>query len=144
MSMNDRRPLAGQPVTRLISQHNDNRFGAVLSALYGFWTSRSSGTPGGRRDAYTVINFDHTVRVSPPRHSGYRMGLTGIYVRPQLRMTSRARQINYSTSYSERLLPAGPISTAHSQQLRRRWRPIGRRSGTSSKTGSTNGASLTP
>ncbi|KIO18763.1 hypothetical protein M407DRAFT_224787 [Tulasnella calospora MUT 4182] len=58
MSYSDRRPLQGQPVTAKITRSNDNRFGAVLSALYGFWITRGSGTSGPRRDAYSVITFD--------------------------------------------------------------------------------------
>ncbi|KAG8901723.1 hypothetical protein FRC00_005050 [Tulasnella sp. 408] len=58
MSCTDRRPLQGQPVTAKITRSNDNRFGAVLSALYGFWITRGSGTTGPRRDAYSVITFD--------------------------------------------------------------------------------------
>ncbi|KAG8903436.1 hypothetical protein FRB99_003285 [Tulasnella sp. 403] len=56
----DRRPLPGQPVTRLIRSTNNNRFGAVLSSLYGFWMSRGSDASGWRRDAYSVITFDWT------------------------------------------------------------------------------------
>ncbi|KAG8926003.1 hypothetical protein FRC01_009457, partial [Tulasnella sp. 417] len=58
MTYNDRRPLQGQPVTAKITRSNDNRFGAVLSALYGFWITRGSGSTGPRRDAYSVITFD--------------------------------------------------------------------------------------
>ncbi|KAG8930698.1 hypothetical protein FRC01_002392 [Tulasnella sp. 417] len=63
MGGRDRSPLPGQPVTATISQHNNNRFGAVLSALYGFWISRGSGNQGGRRDAYSVILFDSSAQV---------------------------------------------------------------------------------
>ncbi|KAG8903576.1 hypothetical protein FRB99_003127, partial [Tulasnella sp. 403] len=58
MGRQDTRPLPNQPVTQLITQNNDNRFGAVLSSLYGFWVSRGSHTTGGRKDAYSVITFD--------------------------------------------------------------------------------------
>ncbi|KIO18765.1 hypothetical protein M407DRAFT_83589 [Tulasnella calospora MUT 4182] len=57
MGSSDRRPLTGQPVSATITAHNNNRFGAVLSAVYGFWVSRGSGNQGGRRDAYSVITF---------------------------------------------------------------------------------------
>lgn len=63
MGYGDRRPLPGQPVTRTIVQHNNNRFGAVLSALYGFWVTRSSGTTGARRDSYSVLTFDNYTQV---------------------------------------------------------------------------------
>ncbi|KAG8930696.1 hypothetical protein FRC01_002390, partial [Tulasnella sp. 417] len=58
MTYTDRRPLQGQPVTAKITRSNNNRFGAVLSALYGFWITRGSGTTGPRRDAYSVITFE--------------------------------------------------------------------------------------
>ncbi|KIO19086.1 hypothetical protein M407DRAFT_83261 [Tulasnella calospora MUT 4182] len=63
MGGRDRIPLPGQPVTATISQHNNNRFGAVLSAVYGFWISRGSGNQGGRRDAYSVILFESSAQV---------------------------------------------------------------------------------
>jgi hypothetical protein len=66
MASNDRRPLADAPMTFQIQQVADNRLGSVYSALYGFWSARdtaSTANPpgvGGRRDAYSVILFDHT------------------------------------------------------------------------------------
>ncbi|KAF8685043.1 hypothetical protein RHS04_00827 [Rhizoctonia solani] len=57
----DRRPLPDTPIsTRLISESN-NRYGAVLSALHGFWLSREvvacSTATQARQDAYSVITF---------------------------------------------------------------------------------------
>lgn len=63
MTYTDRRPLQGQPVTAKITRSNNNRFGAVLSAIYGFWITRSSGTTGPRRDAYSVITFESSPQV---------------------------------------------------------------------------------
>ncbi|KIM24947.1 hypothetical protein M408DRAFT_331430 [Serendipita vermifera MAFF 305830] len=65
MSNGDRRPLPDSPATLRIVQRANNRFGAVVSSLYGFWTARDaairSGTAGGmRRDAYTIIPFNST------------------------------------------------------------------------------------
>lgn len=64
MSCQDRRPLQNTPVTQKISRQSDNRLGAVFSSLYAFWASRSavlSAASGqNRRDAYSVILFDHT------------------------------------------------------------------------------------
>ncbi|KAG8962040.1 hypothetical protein FRC05_005627 [Tulasnella sp. 425] len=57
MAATDRGPLQGQPVTELISDSNNNRLGAVLSALYGFWITLASGATGPRRDSYSVITF---------------------------------------------------------------------------------------
>ena len=68
MSFNDRRPLANAPATDRIRERADNRLGAVYSALYSFWSARhtamASGqqTIGARRDAYSVILFNATVK----------------------------------------------------------------------------------
>lgn len=68
MGINDRRPLADTPVTARINQTRPNRLGAVYSSLYAFWSSRNAvvaaaGAQGnaGRKDAYSVILFDHNV-----------------------------------------------------------------------------------
>jgi hypothetical protein len=67
MSDTDRRPLAGTPTTQRIAAACNNRLGAVYSALYAFWSARAAlhNAPGGqapiRRDAYSVILFDHEV-----------------------------------------------------------------------------------
>ena len=64
MSCDDHRPLAGAPIQ--IQQVANNRLGAAYSALYSFWSARhtpSTANPqgvGARRDAYSVILFDHT------------------------------------------------------------------------------------
>ncbi|KIK55622.1 hypothetical protein GYMLUDRAFT_76385 [Collybiopsis luxurians FD-317 M1] len=66
MGSADRCPLANTPTTAIISRSSNNRLGAVYSALHGFWTSRNaalaaSGTQAARRDAYSVVLFDHNV-----------------------------------------------------------------------------------
>ena len=65
----DRLPLPNQPSTPIITQFNNNRFGAVLSAIYGFWISRASGS--SRPDAYSAITFDDGAQVCirPPAFS---------------------------------------------------------------------------
>lgn len=68
MTLTDRNPLPDTPATERIAQYADNRFGAVLSSVYGFWLARDAATRAGavagvRRDAYTVIAFDHTASV---------------------------------------------------------------------------------
>jgi hypothetical protein len=66
MSSTDRGPLANAPMTNRIVQYSNNRLGAVYSALYSFWSARHAAvtagrqTTGARRDAYSVILFDHT------------------------------------------------------------------------------------
>ena len=67
MSSSDRQPLANTPVSARISWSCNNRLGAVYSALYSFWAARHAATTVGqqaapaRRDAYSLILFDHTM-----------------------------------------------------------------------------------
>ncbi|KAG1809706.1 uncharacterized protein BJ212DRAFT_1448752 [Suillus subaureus] len=61
MSFRDRRPLPNTPASDRITRRSDNRFGAVLSSLYYFWSARAaaiSAQQGARRDSYSVILFD--------------------------------------------------------------------------------------
>ncbi|KAI9452888.1 hypothetical protein BJY52DRAFT_1124024 [Lactarius psammicola] len=68
MASDDRLPLADAPATDRIRQVANNRLGAVYSALHSFWSARhaaaTSGqeTTGARRDAYSVIMFNHTTQ----------------------------------------------------------------------------------
>lgn len=65
MASRDRQPLSDTPSTGLISEHANNRYGAVLSSLYSFWTARQAAQPtGARRDAYSVITFNRLAQVS--------------------------------------------------------------------------------
>jgi hypothetical protein len=73
MGSTDRRPLPNAPGTAQIARSANNRLGAVYSALHGFWMSRNTALNSGgqgsaaapvRRDAYSVVLFDHTVSVS--------------------------------------------------------------------------------
>jgi hypothetical protein len=66
MDSSDKKPLSGTPVTRQIAARHNNRLGAVYSSLHSFWVSRMSAVTGGRsqqpnarRDAYSVLLFDH-------------------------------------------------------------------------------------
>jgi hypothetical protein len=67
MSATDRRPLPNTPATNRIILHSNNRLGAVYSALHSFWSARHAAVNVGaqatqtRRDAYSVILFDHAV-----------------------------------------------------------------------------------
>ncbi|KAF9218569.1 hypothetical protein BS17DRAFT_720337 [Gyrodon lividus] len=64
MSLRDRKPLANTPVTARISARSDDRFGAVLSSLYSFWTARATAiasSHANRRDSYSVILFNHAL-----------------------------------------------------------------------------------
>ncbi|KAF8548152.1 hypothetical protein OG21DRAFT_1489630 [Imleria badia] len=64
MTWTDRRPLPNTPSTARISARSNNRYGAVLSSLHGFWTARAAAVAGSnaaRRDAYSVVLFDQNV-----------------------------------------------------------------------------------
>ncbi|KAJ7656315.1 hypothetical protein DFH06DRAFT_1091207 [Mycena polygramma] len=71
MGFTDRGPLRNAPGTALISRSSNNRLGAVYSALHAFWMSRNTALSNSgqaaaapvRRDAYSVVLFDHTVSV---------------------------------------------------------------------------------
>ncbi|KIK48596.1 hypothetical protein CY34DRAFT_798112 [Suillus luteus UH-Slu-Lm8-n1] len=64
MSLTDRQPLRNTPASDRIIQRSNNRFGAVLSSLYGFWSARAAAVAGrqsARRDSYSIILFDRSV-----------------------------------------------------------------------------------
>ena len=68
MFLTDRRPLASTPMTRRISEEQDNRYGTVLSSLHAFWSSRQVVTRNGSaacalQDSYSIILFDHSSEV---------------------------------------------------------------------------------
>ncbi|CAG8553504.1 2166_t:CDS:2 [Acaulospora colombiana] len=55
--------------TNKIVQKADNRFGAVISSIYGFWTARETAVRAGakngmRRDAYSIITFESSASVT--------------------------------------------------------------------------------
>ncbi|EUC59556.1 von willebrand factor type A domain protein, partial [Rhizoctonia solani AG-3 Rhs1AP] len=62
MGSGDRIPLANTPVTQLLRTRCNNRYGAVLSALHGFWLSRETAqaTAQPRQDAYSVVTFNNS------------------------------------------------------------------------------------
>ncbi|KAI0921705.1 hypothetical protein AcW2_006594 [Taiwanofungus camphoratus] len=70
MGGSDRRPLGNTPSTNLITRRHNHRLGAVYSSLDAFWLARQIVTNVGghgapiRRDAYTVILFDHNISPS--------------------------------------------------------------------------------
>jgi hypothetical protein len=65
MFLRDRRPLPNSVGFDRISRTANNRLGAVFSALYSFWNARqavvdrNSPLGGERRDAYSLIFFNH-------------------------------------------------------------------------------------
>lgn len=68
MTSTDHRPLANSPVTQLVVQRQNNRFGAALTSLFTFCKARDEAVrqgaaTGARRDAYSVILFDHQATV---------------------------------------------------------------------------------
>jgi len=61
MGTQDIRPLPNTPASGRITQRCNNRFGAVLSSLYNFWSARAAAVTGpqsARRDSYSIILFD--------------------------------------------------------------------------------------
>jgi hypothetical protein len=66
MAEDDHLPPHGTPATARIAAACNDRLGAVYSALYAFWSSRvavhgQGGQVALRRNAYSVVLFDHTV-----------------------------------------------------------------------------------
>jgi hypothetical protein len=65
MFQQDRRPLPNSVGIDRIVRTANNRLGAVFSALYSFWIARQAAVDrnstmgGGRRDAYSLIFFNH-------------------------------------------------------------------------------------
>jgi len=73
MSSTRHRPLANTPMTSRISLQHNNRYGAVLSALYAFWASRqvatrNGSTTGMRQDSYSIVLFDRSSEVRDLMH----------------------------------------------------------------------------
>ncbi|CAE7221197.1 unnamed protein product, partial [Rhizoctonia solani] len=63
MTGTDRLPLPNTPISPLLVSYCNNRYGAVLSALYGFWSSRDAvalSATRARRDAYSVVTFNES------------------------------------------------------------------------------------
>ncbi|CAE6353050.1 unnamed protein product [Rhizoctonia solani] len=68
MKCADQGPLESTPITSKLKSSCNNRYGAVMSALYTFWKSRE--TPGSasasrntrlqREDAYSIVTFSET------------------------------------------------------------------------------------
>jgi hypothetical protein len=66
MSLTDRQPLPNSAGIDRIVRKANNRLGAIFSALYSFWIARQAAVDhnspvggGGRRDAYSLIFFNH-------------------------------------------------------------------------------------
>ena len=78
MCTTDHKPLSNTPMSQRVSSHHNNRYGAVLSALYAFWSSREVATrqgasSGARQDSYSIVLFDHAPEVY---YRGSQPGLT--------------------------------------------------------------------
>jgi hypothetical protein len=97
MNLADRVPLANTPVSASLRSSCNNRYGAVLSALYGFCSSRQttgslSGIPT-RTDAYSVITFAKFATVSKYGSFPQKFLIENI-VRPAFQMTLQAPPAN--------------------------------------------------
>ena len=70
MALRDRQPIPNTAGIDRIVRKANNRLGAVFSALYSFWIARQAAIDrkspggGGRRDAYSLIFFDHEPSIS--------------------------------------------------------------------------------
>jgi len=68
MRLDDCRPLPNTPASLRIAANADNRFGAALTSVHGFWLAREGaqrpGMAEAHQDAYTVVAFDHEAAVS--------------------------------------------------------------------------------
>ncbi|QRW13376.1 E3 ubiquitin-protein ligase TRIP12 [Ceratobasidium sp. AG-Ba] len=67
MTSSDRVPLPNTPISARLVASCNNRYGAVLSALHGFWLSRESATSSSsiqaRQDAYSVLAFSDSATI---------------------------------------------------------------------------------
>ncbi|KEP47826.1 von willebrand factor type A domain protein [Rhizoctonia solani 123E] len=72
MRSGDRKPLPNTPISQRLRLTCNNRYGAVLSALYGFWKERerenapsihAHGPAHTRSDTYTIITFNRSADV---------------------------------------------------------------------------------
>ena len=101
MTHTDRQPLQNTPMARRIVSRHNNRYGAVLSALWSFWHSREVATrnaarTGARQDTYSVVLFSATAEVKETRPIGLR--LTS-FSRSLLRTTPLALQSSWSSFF---------------------------------------------
>ena len=77
MTSTDRKPLTNTPMARHIAVRHNNRYGAVLSALWSFWHSRrvvtrNGGRSGARQDMYSIVLFSSTAEVKGTRAAATR------------------------------------------------------------------------
>ncbi|CAE6454438.1 unnamed protein product [Rhizoctonia solani] len=67
MTSSDHRPLPNLPVTSRLASQCNNRYGAVVSALYGFLKSQESAVANAglnsRQDAYSIVVFDDMAEI---------------------------------------------------------------------------------
>ncbi|CUA74250.1 Sterol 3-beta-glucosyltransferase [Rhizoctonia solani] len=66
MKYADQRPIEKTPITSTLKSSCNNRYGAVISALYMFWKSRETANTGSsqnlaRADAYSILTFSEEV-----------------------------------------------------------------------------------
>lgn len=94
------RPLNGTPVHHEISLAHDNCYGAVLDALYAFWSARATTvarTGGERHDAYSIVLFNKDIKVN---RSALRIALHSSFLKFEnhswlSKTTPACRQLSY-------------------------------------------------
>ncbi|CAE6486977.1 unnamed protein product, partial [Rhizoctonia solani] len=96
MGSGDRTPLSNTPVTQLLRARCNNRYGAVLSALHGFWLSRETAqaTAQPRQDAYSVVTFNN----SPTTRLANNFTSTTDQLLSQLVQTSASGGTNFNSA----------------------------------------------
>ena len=110
MASTDRRPLPNTPMARRIVGRHNNRYGAVLSALWSFCssrqvTARNGARSGVRRDTYSVILFDSISEVKEIRAVATRSTADILFqIVTENNATSTVEQLadlflNYSTGW---------------------------------------------
>ncbi|KAG8713471.1 hypothetical protein FRC09_018671 [Ceratobasidium sp. 395] len=109
MTLSDRKPLSNTPISGRLTASCNNRYGAVLSALYSFWLSRetaaTSSSIQAREDAYSVITFD--------RHSTTRIANDFTSTADQLVNQLILQLTGWGTNFHGALLQTQSLIEAH-------------------------------
>jgi hypothetical protein len=111
MFQRDRWPLPNSAGIDRIVRTANNRLGAVFSALYSFWIARQAAVDrnstmgGGRRDAYSLIFFNHEPSTSIENDFASSPG--------ELLTTALRFRAEGGTDFSSALARAQNVMTSH-------------------------------
>ena len=70
MSLTDRQPLADGPAAERITRVENNRLGAVFSAVYAFWSARHAAVAAGQRTLGVQRRLDSVYSATNNVYSG--------------------------------------------------------------------------